>query len=405
MSKISKLIAIAYENAYDLNLKKQYSQPMLCDFGGDLDKRWYVYFSFRNPISAKLVRQPGIYTGLHHHKNLRDRRAAAKILIEAISGILKNGYNPFVDEDQISIEEARKLNIPQAVEFVLTIKKSEYSTGYTDFKSRLTLFRDWLLKNGLENRYITAVNKTMVINYLNYVAQKNSPANRNNSRAALSKFFRCLVDNEIIIYNFIEKIPKLNVVPERNRSYTPKQEADIFEHLEKVDPHLALYIKFISYSFLRPIEVNRLSVGDIDVVDRKMYVRAKNQKVKIKIIPEILLREIPLLDGKNKDDAFFGMSEIGQPWTTAVEDRRGYYSKRFRKVIKTHFGLSANYGLYSFRHTFAVKLYNSLLEGSTPFEAKSRLMLIGGWKSMDALEKYLRNIDAVLPDDYSHLIG
>jgi hypothetical protein len=31
-------------------------------------------------------------------------------------------------------------------------------------------------------------------------------------------------------------------------------------------------------------------------------------------------------------------------------------------------------------------------------------MLITGHSSMTALEKYLRDIDAELPDDYSHLI-
>jgi len=40
----------------------------------------------------------------------------------------------------------------------------------------------------------------------------------------------------------------------------------------------------------------------------------------------------------------------------------------------------------------------------TPFETKSKLMLITGHSTMTALEKYLRDIDAELPEDYSKLL-
>ena len=45
-----------------------------------------------------------------------------------------------------------------------------------------------------------------------------------------------------------------------------------------------------------------------------------------------------------------------------------------------------------------------ILKDSTPFEAKSKLMLITGHNSMSALEKYLRDIDAELAQDYSNLL-
>ncbi|TLP70125.1 site-specific integrase, partial [Maribacter sp. ACAM166] len=60
--------------------------------------------------------------------------------------------------------------------------------------------------------------------------------------------------------------------------------------------------------------------------------------------------------------------------------------------------------LYSFRHTYITKLYRKLLKDTSPFAAKSNLMLITGHKSMSALEKYLRDIDAELAKDYSDLL-
>jgi hypothetical protein len=44
-----------------------------------------------------------------------------------------------------------------------------------------------------------------------------------------------------------------------------------------------------------------------------------------------------------------------------------------------------------------------LAKSITPQEAKSRLMLITGHVTLKALDAYLRDIDAVLPEDYSYL--
>ena len=45
----------AYESAYDLSMKKNYSNPKIYDANGDLSKRWYVYFSYRNPETGKCI--------------------------------------------------------------------------------------------------------------------------------------------------------------------------------------------------------------------------------------------------------------------------------------------------------------------------------------------------------------
>lgn len=89
---------------------------------------------------------------------------------------------------------------------------------------------------------------------------------------------------------------------------------NIYSYLEKNDPILLLFIKFISYNFLRPVEVCRLKVGDLDIKDKKLYVRAKNKAVKIKIIPEILISDLPDLSSMNTDDFLFTPSKIGGEW-------------------------------------------------------------------------------------------
>jgi integrase len=243
-----------------------------------------------------------------------------------------------------------------------------------------------------------------VVDFLFYILQKTSARNRNNYRASLSSLFQNLKDNDIIPSNFISEIPILKSTPNRNKTYSDQQHESIFKYLEDNDPLLLLFIKFISYNFLRPIEVCRLTIGDIDLKNKRLSFKAKNSPLKVKIIPDILMKNMPDLSQMEKNNFLFTPNGIGFPWETALVNKRNYFSGRFRKIIKKQFGLGIDYGLYSFRHTFITKLYRELAKSSSPFSAKSQLMQITGHSSMSALEKYLRDIDAELPDDYSKLL-
>jgi len=213
-----------------------------------------------------------------------------------------------------------------------------------------------------------------------------------------------LEDNDIVATNFVKRIPVLKSIPQRNKTYSKEKQEEIYKYLEKEDTLLLLYIKFISYNFLRPIEVCRLKVGDIDLKNKVIKFKAKNSPLKTKIIPDLLINDLPDLSTMNKSLCLFTPDQIGGKWETDVDNKRDYFSKRFKKVVKDPFGLGKDYGLYSFRHTYITKLYRALVKGSSPFEAKSKLMLITGHSSMSALQKYLRDIDAELPEDYSEHI-
>lgn len=400
MSEFRRLLQNEYANAYDLSLQKQYSRPTIYDANGDLSKRWYVYYSFRNPITDKLERQTPIYLGVNQFKTLPERIKAINIMRQAVENILLGGYNPY--KDSAFSTEFSEITITGAFLLVLDLKKQTMApTSYSDFKSRLGQFERWLNENGFKNRYISSVNRKAVIFYLNYVLKKSSAKNRNNTRTAIQTFFETLVDNEYIPSNFVNNINVLKTKPERNKTYTKEQELQLFDYLDKNNSTLLLFVKFIAFGMLRPIEICRLKVSDLNVLERKMTLRAKNKVVKVKLIPEILLKDLPDLSNCNSDDYLFCRDKlIGNSWNATESNKRDYYTSEFKKA-KDKFKLDINYGMYSFRHTFITKLYVSLRKNYTPFEAKSRLMQITGHSSMAALEKYLRDIDAELPDDFS----
>ncbi|WP_304141847.1 tyrosine-type recombinase/integrase [Mesoflavibacter zeaxanthinifaciens] len=450
MSSIFLLLQRVHDLVHDLPMKLNYSKPKIYTGGVDihqwskltkkeqkeaLSKFWYVYYSYRNPKTGKLVRQTNIKGGANQYKDKKSRYYVLKMLKEGLEIVLQDGFSPY--DKNVSLEEYIKqkldkkpstktknnivketvfvnnsteqkeiiLSIEDALALVLKTKKKILNqNSYPKFKSRVNRFNNWLLENGFVLQdCITTVTKKDVIKYLNSVLERTSPRNRNNARVDISSFYQVLVDNDFIQDNFIKKINVLKAIPERNKTYKPSQLSKILEYLKSEDPILDLFVKFISYNTLRPIEVCRLKIGDLDLLDNKLYVRAKNKPVKVKIIPDIMAKELTGLKKKNSELLLFTPNEIGGTWETDESNRRDYFTKRFKKV-KDHFGLGKDYGLYSFRHTYITKMYRELAENLTPNEAKSKLMIITGHATMSALDKYLRDIDAILPEDYSNLL-
>ena len=416
MPKFNVFLLNEYANAYVLTAKKNYSEPKIYDASGDLSKRWYVYFSFRNPQTNLLEKQTPIYGGANNFKTKQERYEVLNAYRKQLKKALEEGLSPYEDNEKTleaisekpvlqatPVKEENSIAIKEAFATALKIKQSVLSkTSFPSFSSNVNRFEKWLLAKGVV--CVIAITKKTVIEYLNEVLENTTPRTRNNTRIDLGSLFQTLEDNEIITENFIKKINVLKATPERNKTYTNTLQADIYKYMEENDKILLLFVKFISYNYLRPIEVCRLQVGDLDLVDRKLYVRAKNSPVKTKIIPEILINELPDLSKMNKNHFLFTPLAIGGEWETSETDKRDYFSKRFKKV-KDHFTLGKDYGLYSFRHTFITKLYSEFAKAMTPNEAKSKLMLITGHNTMDALEKYLRDIDAVLPEDYSSFLN
>jgi hypothetical protein len=120
MSTISSILKNEYEIEYDLKIRKDYSEPKIYNANGDLQKRWYIYFSFRNPKTGKLERQTPIYGGINQFKTLRERKEAAKNLCEAVKKILKTGFNPYTVSKLDEIE--KNYSIKDAFEEALKVK-------------------------------------------------------------------------------------------------------------------------------------------------------------------------------------------------------------------------------------------------------------------------------------------
>lgn len=458
MSIISLLLQNEYENAYVFRMKLNFSEPKIYTGGVDISKwsslskkdqreamakNWYVYYSFRNPKTGKLTRQGQIKGGANKFKTKNERYRFLSVLRNNLYQLLAMGFDPYGDNSELiakvqgdpSLKKSKNkkseeektikthvikpkksskkshpnikqkenlgMDIDEAFEFGLEIKKNTLSANsFPKFKNHITKFQKWLHMEHPELKGVKSINRKLTITYLNSMLKTSSPRNRNNGRSSLSSIFTTLENNDIIDENFIKKINVLQTKPKRHKTFTPEQLQKLEAYMAKKDTILLLFVQFVAYNMLRPIEVCRLRVRDIDTKDRKLYVRAKNKPVKIKIIPNILLDKIPDISTMEPDLFLFTPFGLGKPWGIKESDRRTYFTGRFKKV-KNHFKLGEEYGLYGYRHTHITMVYREMSKKMTPMEVKSKLMLITGHTTLTALEKYLRDIDAELPKDYS----
>lgn len=441
---------LEHDSEHDLLHKKKFSAPKIYSAKGDISKRWYVYFSFRDPITGKLLRQKNIYGNANTYKNKEDRLALLSRYRRRLLKLLKEGFNPYENNTELyksklvkkdsskpwqnrpqktlvspikypkkttetvekpnptkiskspNVEES-DMTLREAFDFSLKLKAKEITArSHKDYEYSTNAVVTWAKEHRPDIKTIKQFDKKAGLEFLNSILLKSSPRNRNNYRLNLSSLFQKMEDNEIIQSNPLKKISPLRSIPKRNKSYTTEEHTKIFEYLKTVDPILLLYIKFVSYNFLRPIEVCRLKIKDINLKDKTLQFKAKNSPLKTKLIPKKILDELPDLSKLDPEFYLFTPIKIGGEWDALDVHKSTYFSKRYKKVVKEHFKLDKDQTLYSFRHTFITILYRALVKDSSPHAAKSELMNITGHTTMDALEKYLRTIDAALPNDYSN---
>lgn len=85
---LNQLLIFDSENEHvlehDLLEKKNYSTPKIYNANGDLTKRWYVYFSYRNPATGKLERSKNVYGKTNSYKTKEDRLSVLTVYLKKL---------------------------------------------------------------------------------------------------------------------------------------------------------------------------------------------------------------------------------------------------------------------------------------------------------------------------------
>lgn len=400
-------------------MKKRYSDPKLYipkENGRAIikpNKRWYVYFYWRTDPNGVLDKRFAFYKDLNRLKTVSERKRMGKALVDAYKIALDRGWNP---ETKKTIKQPSKIiTIGQALDFALEVKKDNIKEAtYIDYDFRSSVFKKWLKKNfliGLPAKEITVDHIYDFIDFLQLeYRQENGKKLSNNSidntKRVISALFTEMKNKRIIPHNFVKDIPKLKAKAVKNKPFTASEIKDIVAQLKKEDPYLISFLAFMIYGVMRPREIIRLKIGDINLKDKIITVETKTSAFAIiriidKLKPFIEQMEIQKF---NPELNLFTPEDHPAEWITArLDSKVSYFGKRFTKVIRA-MGFNNEYSLYSIRHFAIWMLYNGMRkQGKNEREIIHSLMPITRHKSEAGLRNYLRDIQVVLPSDYSEV--
>ena len=177
---------IAYDSAYTLTKKALFTTPKIYSGKGDLSKRWYVYFYYRNKETGRLKLVTPIYGMANKYKTKEDRMTILTGHRKILLKLLKLGYNPFEDNvdlyNKLNNKEQQKqevstpspipepkqeaitqeelgMEFSKAMEFVLNQKIKQISdSGKCTFVNRIKDFKIWVKETHPNLKSITAIN-------------------------------------------------------------------------------------------------------------------------------------------------------------------------------------------------------------------------------------------------------
>jgi integrase len=332
MTDLLKELKTVYETVYKM---KNYTTPKIYHGGKDFDlkKRWYVYYSYIDPVTGKMKRQVPISYDLNRKfKTVKERLIYFKLIRKCLIQLLEDGYSPYKN----SASKTEIYTAESCLDFALSLKKKTIGKNTCiDYESKINVFKSYLKTKYLLDQPIKSIDKKVVNDFLNnLILNENSgPTNRNNYRSVLSSLFTILAKNDYVSKNFIkDEISILDSKPERNKTYDLEKANEILSYLESKESTLALLVKFVSYNFLRQIEVCRLQVKDLELNSNPkiLKVRAKNKVVKTKIIPDIMVKELHKLDLSNPEAYLITYQGVAES-NTYEGERSSYFSKNMEK--------------------------------------------------------------------------
>ncbi|OAB79759.1 tyrosine-type recombinase/integrase [Cochleicola gelatinilyticus] len=373
--------------------------------------RWYVYFYYRNPDTGKFDSRSkfDFKHGINRYKTVAQRKAFGKSLVRAYTRLLSEGFNPYEKTFPPNFNYYDpSVSVSAALNDALKQKKAELAPNtFSDWKYRLKAFLIYAKLQGFDQLPADDIKPRHVIMFLNQLDQSGKSIN--NFRSCLGSLFSKLLNDTVISSNPVTAIKKRKENPTKNKPFTPGEIQDIKTKLSKENPDLLLFMRFVALAFLRPVEVVRIRIKDIDLEGSKLTVRTKTENnATVRLIPQLknYLTEILNQDTYNPEDFLFTSSGTPGPYTyrgkTVKEaGRRDWFTSQFAQVKKS-MQFDHRYGIYSLRHSFSVNLYNSFIAaGATTAEAELKMLPITRHKSVSGLRNYLRDIGALMPGDYS----
>jgi integrase len=194
-----------------------------------------------------------------------------------------------------------------------------------------------------------------------------------------------MVERSIIDKNPGKGIRRLQQVEKKNIAFTPKQRDILEKYLKLHDPELFLFTRFIYYTFIRPVELLRIRMSEVDIKQGIILVRshqAKNKKQMPVTIPRALEEYLPA-ELKEYPPNFYLFGKGLAPGPEPLDRKR--VTERHTRAMKACGVYDGEVTMYSWKHLGNCNAYRAGADIKA-LQAQNR------HHSLEMTDKYLRSL-------------
>ena len=378
--------------------------PKLHDYLGDTGRQWFVYFSYRNASTGKMIRFK-IYNGYSGTQPAEERYAKAKVVIAELTRKLKSGWNPFEDDksviyddqlkyDHLAKKYGRQRIANRTMNYYMSMWFDQMRPNFgpataTTYRSKMRIFSHWITAQKLEGNDISAYDQAVAHKFIKYLFEERKVGNTTVRQYLFlyQAFFNWMKSQRPGLDNPFADI-RIAKAPKTPAKYFSDVLLDRLKAIiSKHNPQLWLAALFQYYCFIRPKELRFLTIGDINLDEGSITVPgkiAKNKKTQAVIIPDVFLQYMKTLEIDKYPQTFYIVTRSGMPGEIHVS--KNYLYNQFVKVRRL-MGLSTDYKFYSFKHTGAIR--------ASRFITVKDLQMQLRHQSLDQVDQYLRQMKPI----------
>lgn len=269
-----------------------------------LNSPWFVYYYFNEnyndlTLKPKWVRFR-VKGDINREDTIEGRNFAASIVAEGLNELLAGGYNPFHDKET-NLKKYRKIEmtLSEGLDWAYDRKSKNWAhKTKIDLKSNLKKFKTIAGKLGMLELDIRVFDRLMMRQVLDeMVTMSNLGAHAYlKFKSNIGNLFEELKGWNKIDFNPCDfKVALKKPKPKAKRLLTDQDRQRIKETVINHNPNFYSYLMVINMTALRPVEILRLKVGDIQ--DGKIILRsedAKDKEDRVIIIPKALEKYLDL---------------------------------------------------------------------------------------------------------------
>ncbi|WP_126244109.1 tyrosine-type recombinase/integrase [Chitinophaga rhizosphaerae] len=399
--------------------KKFYYQVYPVD--RDLSRAWYVLYR----VNGKRDKARG---NLNRYHTRQEKEEELLRILKDLSRKYGRAINePYKDRDksvtgtmapshQLKPETIKKLSLIKMLENVFQATKSKlrgktvstYQTkiihfllwfresNYTDFCEVREIPKEEISARFFDKSKKNYKERSCLEEYLEYLStQTGIKFNKNKTRSnktlnsyvrVLKTYFEYLVNGEVIPHNPLKGTSRLKESSVSAGAFRTDQQQLLSKIIQERHPHLWLACQLSYYCLLRPGEIRKLKVGDINFADQTITVRAeisKNNKTQTVMIPDSFIEQLRFV--LKYEESNYLISKFGHPGGELMSVN--HLGNLHRSILR-ELRFNSKYVLYSWKHTGAVSYYKATKDIKGLKEQ-------GRWFSLDMVEIYLSNLGAL----------